>query len=202
MFPFGTGQITMCHPTLQFGSSTPQEPWSKDATSTSPHSANLFDGPRVSHASIRALFSWSWFTSAMQTLLALDTFPSLPSRLLEDLAKITEHHKTMRVFEDVQIELLTISGNTRTLQGQSINKPVQNINTDNSASLWKIKKLIDKSPISIVYGPFSIATVDGRTPAPVGRWFILLFVGFQPSKLVQDFFHPQSWTRTQSSECR
>ena len=32
--------------------------------------------------------------------------------------------------------------------------------------------------------------VDGRTPAPVDRWFIPLFIGFQASKVVQDFFHP------------
>ena len=29
-----------------------------------------------------------------------------------------------------------------------------------------------------------------RNP-PVDRWFIPLFIGFQPSKVVQDFFHPQ-----------
>jgi hypothetical protein len=34
-------------------------------------------------------------------------------------------------------------------------------------------------------------TVDGRNPAPVDRWFIPLVIGFQPSKVVQDFFHPQ-----------
>ena len=34
-------------------------------------------------------------------------------------------------------------------------------------------------------------TVGGRNPAPVDRWFIPLFIGFQPSKVVQDFFHPQ-----------
>jgi hypothetical protein len=27
-------------------------------------------------------------------------------------------------------------------------------------------------------------TVDGRNPAPVDRWFIPLFTGFQPSKVV------------------
>ena len=32
--------------------------------------------------------------------------------------------------------------------------------------------------------------MDGRNPAPVDRWFIPLFIGFQPSKVVQDFFHP------------
>jgi hypothetical protein len=32
--------------------------------------------------------------------------------------------------------------------------------------------------------------VDGRNPAPVNRWFIPLFIGFEPSKVVQDFFHP------------
>ena len=31
----------------------------------------------------------------------------------------------------------------------------------------------------------------GRKPAPVDRWFIPLIIGFQPSKVVQDFFHPQ-----------
>jgi len=29
--------------------------------------------------------------------------------------------------------------------------------------------------------------VDGRNPAPVDRWFISLFIGFQPFKVVQDF---------------
>jgi hypothetical protein len=33
--------------------------------------------------------------------------------------------------------------------------------------------------------------VDGRNPAPVDRWFVPLFIGVQPSKVVQDFFHPQ-----------
>ena len=35
--------------------------------------------------------------------------------------------------------------------------------------------------------------VDGRNPAPVDRWlshYLYLFIGFQPSKVVQDFFHP------------
>ena len=44
---------------------------------------------------------------------------------------------------------------------------------------------------SLVNGPLSIATVDGRNPAPVDRWFVPLFIGFQPSKVMQDFFHPQ-----------
>jgi hypothetical protein len=34
-------------------------------------------------------------------------------------------------------------------------------------------------------------TVDGRNPAPVDRWFIPIFVRFQPFKVMQDFFHPQ-----------
>ena len=34
-------------------------------------------------------------------------------------------------------------------------------------------------------------TVDGRNPAPVDRWFIPVFIGFQPSKGVQDIFHPR-----------
>ena len=33
--------------------------------------------------------------------------------------------------------------------------------------------------------------MDGRNPTPVGRWFIPLFTGFQPSKVVQDFCHQQ-----------
>jgi len=33
--------------------------------------------------------------------------------------------------------------------------------------------------------------VDGRNPAPADRWFIPLFIGFQPSKVMQDFYHPQ-----------
>jgi hypothetical protein len=35
------------------------------------------------------------------------------------------------------------------------------------------------------------STLDGRNPAPVDSWFIPLFVGFQPSKVVQDILHPQ-----------
>jgi len=34
--------------------------------------------------------------------------------------------------------------------------------------------------------------VDGRNPAPVDTWFIPLFVGFQASKEVQDFFRPHA----------
>jgi hypothetical protein len=36
-------------------------------------------------------------------------------------------------------------------------------------------------------------TVGGwlRNPAPVEGWLIPLFIGFQPSKVMQDFFHPQ-----------
>ena len=32
--------------------------------------------------------------------------------------------------------------------------------------------------------------MDGRNPAPVDRLFIPLFIGFQPFKVVKDFFHP------------
>ena len=32
--------------------------------------------------------------------------------------------------------------------------------------------------------------VDGGNPAPVDRWFIPLFLGFQPSQVVHDFLHP------------
>ena len=38
-----------------------------------------------------------------------------------------------------------------------------------------------------IYIIIHIHTVDGRSPAPVDRWFIPLFIGFQPSKVVQDF---------------
>ena len=34
-------------------------------------------------------------------------------------------------------------------------------------------------------------TVDGRNPAPVGRYFIPLFSGFHTSQVVQDFFYQQ-----------
>ena len=35
-----------------------------------------------------------------------------------------------------------------------------------------------------------------KSEAPVDRWFIPLFIGFQPSKVMQDFFHPQySWSK-------
>ena len=34
-------------------------------------------------------------------------------------------------------------------------------------------------------------TVEGKNLAPVDRWFIPFFIGFQPSKVVQDFFRPQ-----------
>jgi hypothetical protein len=41
-----------------------------------------------------------------------------------------------------------------------------------------------------LYFFFLIHTVARRNPAPVDRWFIPFFLGFQPSKL-QDFCHPQ-----------
>jgi len=50
------------------------------------------------------------------------------------------------------------------------------------------KRLIAAWKLNIIWG---YTTVDGRNPAPVDRWFIPLFIGFQPSKVVQDFFHPQ-----------
>jgi len=34
-------------------------------------------------------------------------------------------------------------------------------------------------------------TVDGQNPAPPRMMIIPLFVGFQPSQVVQDFFHQQ-----------
>jgi hypothetical protein len=45
--------------------------------------------------------------------------------------------------------------------------------------------------VSPILGHHANPTVDGRNPAPVDRWFIPLFIGVQPSKVVQDFFHPQ-----------
>ena len=38
---------------------------------------------------------------------------------------------------------------------------------------------------------YGINKVDGRNPIPVDRWLIPLSIGFQPSKVMQDFFHPQ-----------
>ena len=49
---------------------------------------------------------------------------------------------------------------------------------------------VDRWFIPLFIG-FQPSKVDGRNPAPVDRWFIPLFIGFQPSKVVQDFFHPQ-----------
>ena len=46
-----------------------------------------------------------------------------------------------------------------------------------------------------------IRTVDGRNPAPVDRWFIPLLIGLQPSKVVQNFFHPQYHTHLSLSCC-
>ena len=40
-------------------------------------------------------------------------------------------------------------------------------------------------------------TVDRRNPAPVDRWLIPLSIGFQPSKVMQDSFHPQYHTNMQ-----
>ena len=51
--------------------------------------------------------------------------------------------------------------------------------------------LIHACPVWELVQWILIDTVDGRNPAPVNRWFIPLFLGFQPSKVVQDFFHPQ-----------
>ncbi len=38
---------------------------------------------------------------------------------------------------------------------------------------------------------FHSETVDGRSPAPVDRWFTPLFTRFYTSQVVQDFFHQQ-----------
>ena len=40
-------------------------------------------------------------------------------------------------------------------------------------------------------GTIGIRTVDGQNPAPPRRMIIPLFIGFQPSQMVQDFFHQQ-----------
>ena len=40
---------------------------------------------------------------------------------------------------------------------------------------------------------YFIHTVDGKSPAPVDKLFIPLFVRFLPFKLVHDFFHPQDF---------
>jgi len=39
--------------------------------------------------------------------------------------------------------------------------------------------------------PSGYATVDGRNPAPVDRYFIPLFTGLCTSQVVQDFLHQQ-----------
>ena len=38
--------------------------------------------------------------------------------------------------------------------------------------------------VSPILGHHANPTVDGRNPAPVDRWFIPLFIGVQPSKVV------------------
>ena len=43
--------------------------------------------------------------------------------------------------------------------------------------------------------------MGGRNPAPVAIWFIPLFIRFQPSKVVQDFFHPQSLLSFSQIKC-
>ena len=48
-------------------------------------------------------------------------------------------------------------------------------------------KKCSKPPTSICWDH----TVDGRNPAPADRWFITVFLGVQPSKVVHDFFHSQ-----------
>ena len=49
------------------------------------------------------------------------------------------------------------------------------------------------SPKSGVHVGEGQAEVDGQNPAPVGRWFIPLFIiiGLHPSQPLQDFVHPQ-----------
>jgi len=36
---------------------------------------------------------------------------------------------------------------------------------------------------------YIVGTVDGQNPAPPRMMIIPLFIGFQPSQVVQDFFH-------------
>ena len=47
-----------------------------------------------------------------------------------------------------------------------------------------------------------IPTVDGRNPAPVDRRRIPFFIGFQPSKVVQDFSHPHYVPVIRAGNCR
>jgi hypothetical protein len=55
--------------------------------------------------------------------------------------------------------------------------------------LWGICRICITS-LTMGYSTQIEVSVDGRNPAPIDRWCIL-FMGFQPSKVVQDFFHPQ-----------
>ena len=57
-------------------------------------------------------------------------------------------------------------------------------------SIWFAVPWWIRSYSMLFYVILCYSTVGGRNPAPVDRWFIPLFVGFQPSKVVQDFFHP------------
>ena len=42
-----------------------------------------------------------------------------------------------------------------------------------------------------IYPPWNEHTVDGQNPAPPRMMIIPLFIGFQPSQVVQDFVHQQ-----------
>ena len=51
---------------------------------------------------------------------------------------------------------------------------------------------IDRHEIVQIHG--LVHTVDGRNPAPVGRWFLPSFTRFYTSQVVQDFLHQQYLT--------
>ena len=69
------------------------------------------------------------------------------------------------------------------------------------SSRWKFWPTVWEEPGHCISNNDHWATVDGRNPAPVDRWFIPLFMGVQPSKVVQDFFHPQYHSEIQVMKC-
>ena len=62
--------------------------------------------------------------------------------------------------------------------------------------VWSIQKIgasqwtLSITPTNEINPHIYIYYCNGRHPTPVDRWFIPLSIGFQPSKVVQDFFHP------------
>ena len=99
------------------------------------------------------------------------TFPLLPAGLITSscyLLTMTRHgcHGTPWFFKRFTTSMVRSAG--------SLGRP-KSFSTQTTCRICRICTVLGRS---------CQHTVDGRNPAPADRWFIPLFIGFQPSKVV------------------